>query len=185
MFLTSSLSSLANRINFFKVASLFRYYKIKSGSILFIFKYNNFFEKSDKFGVKVSSLNVKKLREGRTSLTFLRVLKRAAKDAYLKFTRKTEVQYNILSNDAEKNNKIADFGASSMGKEDGFLPLIYRRSPNFHIYSVRAVGLKNITKPVYSLSAFGPSFRMRFFLRSHLFLSRVVAFARRFHSKKN
>lgn len=164
------LKSLVSSVNALKLSSRFRYFRIKSGSVLFIFKYNTFFERLDVFGIKFSSMNLKKLREGRTSLGFLRMLRRASRDSYHKFTKNTEVQYNILANEGGFGRNMP--AAASAAK-------VFRRSSNFHIYSTRAVRLRNLTNMNFALVGFSGSYSSKFFLRSHGVFTRLIGFGRR------
>jgi hypothetical protein len=161
-----SLPSLVDQINLFKIESNFLYFKTQAGSLILSLRYNNFFERIDPFGIKISSLNIRRLREGRSSLGFLRMLRRLSRDSYGKFTNNTEVQYNLLHNSFLSSLKTNILNRSLVN---------FARSSKYQLYVSRLVSLRNLARPTMSLSVFASNVRMRFFVRSQFFYGRFSA----------
>jgi hypothetical protein len=183
---------LLQKIKFKKLAFNFHFAKLISGASIIVVRYNEFFEKSDPFGIKLNTFNMKKLREGRSGLTFLRMLRRSAKEAYYKFTKNTEVQFNLFKNehtDRDGRFLIKSGAPRFLAKElhlggldnyllTGFQGVIYKRLPNFHLYTLKLHKVKGWTNQSFSVQGFRNSFFVNFQLKSKPYHNRLIIFSK-------
>jgi hypothetical protein len=186
------MNFLLQKIKFKKLANSFQFVRLTSGSSIIVIRYNEFFEKSDPFGIKLNTFNTKKLREGRSGITFLRMLRRSARDAYYKFTKNTEAQFNLLKN--EHTDRVGHFLIKNQsprflikelqlgGFENyfltGFQGSIYRRLSNFHLYTLKLYKVKGWINQSFSIKGFRNSFFTHFQIRSKPYHNRLIAFGK-------
>jgi hypothetical protein len=146
-----------NSLQKLKLGVNFKHLKIKPGSIILISRYNNFLIKSDNYGIKLNTLNLKKLKENRGSLPFLKMLRKSSRTAYKKFSYRTEVHYNILMNEfVSLNNLYLPIVKNSYlsSSFDGFSAVVFKKIATFHVYAFLVNKIKNIAKISKSLEGF-------------------------------
>jgi hypothetical protein len=173
-------------IKFNKLSKTFSFLKLLSGSSILTVRYNEFFEKSDPFGIKLNSFNFKKLREGRTGITFLRMLRRASKDSYSKFTKFKEVQFNLLYNEhlyAEKYGSSVKIEHKNLNVNeinfDGFNGVIHRKLSNFHLYHSKLFRVRGWTNSNLILRGYSDSYSLDLCIRSLPYYNRLVIFGKK------
>lgn len=191
-FIAIVMKFLLQKIKFRKIATNFQFVKLLSGSSVIVIRYNEFFEKSDPFGIKLNTLNTKKLREGRSGITFLRILRRSAREAYYKFTKNTEVHFNLLRNEhagsdglflvkgATPRSLIKDFKAEGINNYflTGFQGTIYRRFSNFHLYTFKLYKIRGRMNQSFSIQGFRNSFFTHFQIRTKPYHNRLIVFGK-------
>jgi hypothetical protein len=127
-----------NTLNFFKLSEVWNsLIKIHAGGVMLLVRYNEFLERNEPFGIKLSTLNLKKTKDHRGSIPFLKLLRRSSRDTYKKFTKDTEVQFNIIHNEYLSDNslKLSEmFPVFSKDFFDGFVGAIFLKVLNYHIH---------------------------------------------------
>jgi hypothetical protein len=170
-----------NKLLKLKLRRNFRYFKLKPGGIVLISRYNNFLIKSDNYGIKLNALNMKKLKENRGSLPFLKVLRKSNKNIYKKFSYRTELHYDIIHNEFSSFNNL-DLPVNTTKKKlslDGFSATIFKKIGIFHAYSFIIKKFSNIAQPGMLLNGFRASHSHSFYPKSRPIFNALHTFGQR------
>src|SRR5690349_8520167 len=110
-------------------------FKFAAGSLCFFTRYETLLKKGDKFGLRVSNLDFKRLRFNRFGIVLLRVVRRLNRSFYIKSTFDTEVQFNIFWNElSNTSNKVIN----------EFIGERFLLSSLYRAYVMRCYKLRNV-----------------------------------------
>jgi len=173
-----------NVLNFFKLSELWAFpVKIHVGGVMLLVRYNEFLERNEPFGIKLNTLNLKKVKEHRGGIPFLKMLRRSSRDTYKKFTKNTEVQFNIIHNEYLSPNSLGIDSIKSVTPKnifDGFVGAIFLKVLNYHIHLAHISRIRNITKNTFSIQCYNKVQRNVVFVHAHRAFLRLDFFTAAF-----
>lgn len=156
-------------ITYLKLRDQFKKVPFRSGSYAFLLRYNPFFEKVDRTGLKLSNLNFKPFMKDRSPLLVLKAIRRLTRAGYRRFSYSTEMQFNLLRNT----------GLLGQGEEPADKLLRHRRSSRFQAYSGRLTKLSKLCSNTMSFSLNSLNYRSKYFFHAPNSVSRLVLLGKR------
>jgi hypothetical protein len=174
-----------NILNFSKLSDLWNsFVKVHVGGVMLLVRYNEFFERNEPFGIKLSTLNLKKVKEHRGSIPFLKMLRRSSRDTYKKFTKETEVQFNIIHNEYLSANSFGLTNTNSSISNDlfdGFTGAIFSKVLNYHMHTANVATIHNVNKNTFNIKSYHRGQKNVVFMHANRAYIRIDFFTAPFH----